>query len=479
MAENALFQPPTSNPVQSVPQQPNSASSGQAVQPIQQGVSSPASPLPPPIKRSSPLLKIIVGVVVFFILIILVIFFWPKGSSGKVNLVWWGLWEDKTIVAPLIADFERSHPNITIEYSKQDQKQYRERLVTRIANSNGPDIFYFHNTWYPMLSEILLPLPTDVITQDEFKKSYYPVMQEDLIHNGGIYGIPLGADSLNLFVNTELLSSAGVTVPNNWEDFVHAAKTLTVKDENGKIVTSGAALGTYNNITHAPDIISMLLLQQGVTMKNFVTSAQDQTDVLDFYTSFASEGQNTWDNTLDQSILAFSQGKLAMYFGYSWDIFTIQRLNKDLPFKVYPVPSLFTRNISVASYWIQGVSVKSQHQKEALQFIHYLSTKDTAQKFYTTAAKTRAFGEPYARRELADTLKTNEFVYPFVIQLATAKSSYFVSDTVDGEGGLNSVLNTYLGNAINGIINDNSSTASVVETLDQGVAQTYSKYGIQ
>ena len=193
---------------------------------------------------------------------ILVIVFLPRGQAEKVKIVWWGLWEDARVIEPIIADFERENPTIDVEYSKQDPKQYRERLATRINLGTGPDIFRFHNTWYPMLSDVLLPLPSDVITQEDFKKNYYPVMQTDLVHNGGIYGIPLGADTISLFVNTELLDAAGVDVPTTWEDFVIAAKKLTVKDETGTIKTAGTALGTYVNITHASDIVSLLFVQQ-------------------------------------------------------------------------------------------------------------------------------------------------------------------------------------------------------------------------
>jgi multiple sugar transport system substrate-binding protein len=135
--------------------------------------------------------------------------------------------------------------------------------------------------------------------------------------------------------------------------------------------------------------------------------------------------------------------------------------------------------MTIASYWVEGVSAKSTHQREALLFMHYLAQKETAQKFYTEAAKTRAFGEPYARTDLADTLKENELVYPFVSQLKNATSSYLVSDTHDGEGGLNSASTIYLGNAINAMVIDGTSTSSVLDTLTQGLAQTLSKYGIQ
>ena len=111
--------------------------------------------------------------------------------------------------------------------------------------------------------------------------------------------------------------------------------------------------------------------------------------------------------------------------------------------------------------------------------MQYLAKKETAQKLYTESSKTRAFGAPYARVDLADSLKENELVYPFVSQLQNANSSFFASDTYDGEGGLNSAANVYLGKAIDSIVNDNSSTVTAVSSLDEGVAQILSKYAIK
>lgn len=330
-----------------------------------------------------------------------------------------------------------------------------------------------------MIADDLLPLPTEVISSSDFKKNFYPVIQKDLIQNGGIYGIPLGTDSLSLFINTDLLTSAGVEVPSTWDDFVKTARALTVKDLS-KIKTAGAALGTYGNITHAPDIISLLFIQQGIDMRKFPdVDKSRKTDVMDFYTSFAKGDQNVWDTTLDESILSFSRGSLAMYIGFSWDIFRIQTLNKDLNFKIFPVPQLVGRKAGLASYWVEGVSAKSANQKEALLFMQFLNKKETAQKYFTLASKTRGLGVPYARRDLAESLKGNQLLFPFVSQLEYAQSSFFASDTNDGTGGINFSSNNYLGNAINAIVNDNSSSQTVIETLDLGITQVYQKYGIQ
>jgi multiple sugar transport system substrate-binding protein len=421
--------------------------------------------------------KILIGlfvvVLIFMFIFAVVIPLLTKNSSGKVTLTYWGLWEDSSIMQGTIADFERQNPNIIINYSKQDIKQYRERLVTRIANGNGPDIFRFHNSWYPMLSGDLLALPSDTISKDVFNQTFYPVVQKDLIRNGAIYGIPLEIDTLSLFINNQLFQSAGLQPPTNWNDFINDARAMTVKDQNGKIKTAGAAMGTYANISHAPDIISLLFLQNGADLKNLQNSADRAAGALTFYTSFATDQNNVWDNTLDPSILVFSRGDLAMYFGYSWDYFTIKQANPNLSLQIVPVPQLPGQNVTLASYWAEGVSAKSAHPKEALLFMKYLAAKNTEEKLYADEAKTRGFGEPYARVDLADTPKTTVF-YPAVYQAPDAVSSFFVDNTFDT--GLNEQSNTYLENAINSILNG-SSSQSALDTLSQGISQVLQKYG--
>lgn len=434
----------------------------------------PSSPPPSPFFK---ILKIILGIVIVVAIIFLIFnFILPillKKPITTTTLTYWGLWEDSPQMQPIISDFEQNHPNIKINYSREDIKDYRDRLITRSTNGNGPDIFRFHNSWTSQILDFLLPLPSLVISKEDFSKNYYPVAKSDLIKNGAIYGIPLQMDTLNLYVNKELFQSAGLKPPTSWIEFGNDSRQLTVKDENNNIKTAGAAMGTFDNITHAPDIISMLFAQNGVNLKDISTTSQAASDALNFYSSFAFPSSNVWDNKLDPSIRMFASGSLAMYFGYSWDFFTIKSINPNLSFDIVPVPSLPGQNATVASYWVEGVSSRSKHQKEALLFMKYLAQKEVAQKLFAEESKTRNFGEPYARVDLADSLK-NSIIYPFVANAPNALSSFFVDGTYDN--GLNSQMNTYLGNAVNSILTGTSSQ-SAVDTLSKGVMQILKQYG--
>lgn len=431
------------------------------------------------------IISLAIGLILIIVLVILaVVFILPRFKSSEpqeAELVYWGIWEDAQAFREVADEFTKSHPNIKIKYEKQDIKglgKYVDRLSTRIGNGTGPDIFRYHNSWVTEVRPLLLPFPQDVVKSLQLDK-FYKVVQDDLRVNGAYYGVPIQFDTLSLFVNVQSFAAAGINeYPSTWDDLANIARKLTVKDAAGRIVSSGAALGTYDNIAHASDIISLLLIQNGANLLDLNgTSKQNSYDAIDFYTSFARGDAKVWDDTLENSKLLFAKGNLAMYFGYSWDIFEIKALNPNLEFAIVPVPHLPSRNATVASYWVEGVSSKTKFSKEAFEFLKFLASKETMENFYSKESKIRLFGSLYPRKDMADLLKTNTLIYPFVEQGEIATSAIFSSDTHDDA--MVSSLNSYLENAIRSVVTENGSPQSAVETLSQGVNQVLSKYAAQ
>jgi len=345
-----------------IPSEPASDTSIPPSSPLPSSPSNPPAPPDIPEENSGfpSIFKILLGLVILGIVGLVFVGFvsklFSKKSAEDVTLTYWGLWEPKSIMTQVLADFEKQNPHIHVDYIQEDPKQYTERLLTRAKEGTGPDVFRFHNSWMPMVINILSPLPSSVITKQEFQKDFYPVMQSDLIQNGALYGIPLSIDTLALFTNDSLFQAAGLQAPATWTDFLTIARTLTVKDDSGKIKTAGAAIGTFDNITHAPDFISLLFLQNGADLTDFSKKQQNASDALLFYTSFASDQNNqnnVWDQTLENSINGFAKGGVGMYFGYSWDIFTIRAINPSLQFSVHPVPHLPGRDMTIANYWVE------------------------------------------------------------------------------------------------------------------------------
>ncbi len=432
-----------------------------------------------PQQGKKPFVRILLVLVICIAIIALGVFVWGRFSGGTnaspaVTITYWGLWENDAVTRQFIADFESTHPKIKVQYTQQSPKQYRERLQSAINRGEGPDVFRFHNTWIPMLRSQLALVPATVMTPAEFSSTFFPVSSNDLVSGTSIFGIPLMIDGLGLYINDALLATAGVTEPSTWTDVINLIPKLTVKNGTA-IVTSAIALGTTNNVEHFSDILGLMFLQNGAPIANPVGKEAEGT--LIFYRKFAdtSDPLYTWSEGMDNSVSAFATGRVAMVLAPSWRAHDIAQLSPKLRFHIVPVPQLQGNAVAWSSYWVEGVSSRSKNLDAAWEFMKYMTSSEGASKLYTEASKTRLFGEPYARIDLANTLTDDPYLGAYVKQAVYARSFPLASRTFDN--GLNDKLIQYTTDAVNGMVNGGSPT-QVLTTMSQGFRQVLSSYGM-
>ena len=330
-----------------------------------------------------------------------------------------------------------------------------------------------------MFKSELATVPTNVMTAGEFSQTFYPVAVSDLTSGTGFIGIPLEYDGLGLYINNQIFEASGKTVPATWDDLRQTAIELTVKDDQGIIQQAGAALGRTENVDHWQEILALMMLQNGVRMTNPTGKLAE--DALDYFSVFSSV-DGVWDETLPSSTTAFAGGKLAMYLAPSWRVFEIKAQNPNLDFKVVPVPQLPKQssseaNVAYATYWVEGVWAKSPNADTAWDFLKFLATRESLQKMYTAAARTREFGEPYPRVDMQSLLVADPLAGAFVAQAGEAQSWYLASRTFDGPTGINSQISAYFEDAVNAV-NEGGRSTKVLETAAAGVAQVLTQYGL-
>lgn len=418
------------------------------------------------------ILVVIIGVI--FILRTLL----GRGGAGN-EIVWWGLWEDEVVFAPLIEEFQSKNPGVKIVYQKQSQSDYRERLANSFAKGQAPDIFRFHNTWAPMFKEDLDSLPSDVMDASEFARTFYPIAGSDLTIEKKLVGIPLMYDSLTLFVNDEIFAQEGKAPPRMWDELRKVALELTKKDEEERIVRSGVALGRTENVDHWPEIIALMMIQNGVDLTD--PKGAPAENALLYFTLFSGTDA-VWDATLPPSTVAFAGGKVAMLFGPSWRAFEIKAQNPSLKFESVTLPQLPKEdpsepNFSYATYWAEGVSAKSKNKKTAWKFLKFLSEKESLAKLYENEAKVRTFGEPYPRVDMAPLLASESTIGPIITQAPDARSWYLAARTFDGPTGINSQINKYFEDAINAV-NKGTPPYIALEPVAKGVREVLGQYGL-
>lgn len=405
----------------------------------------------------------------------------PRTSEPEtITLTYWGLWEEPSTLEAAIKDFETQEENIKINYVKQSKEDYRERLVNSLARGTGPDIFRFHNTWVPMLLASLDPLPAEVMDAEDYGQTFYPVAASSLRSGTSLFGIPLMFDGLGLYINEDIFSQSGETVPATWDQLRRVARELTVKGEQGQIVQAGVALGRTDNVDHWQDILALMMLQNGADLAN--PQGEVAENALEFFTLFSSEDA-VWDKTLPSSTRAFAAGTLAMYFAPSWRAHEIRAQNPNLQFRVVPVPQLpkVTPNepdVTWASFWAEGVWNKSPHKRQAWEALRFLSARQTLQEMYQQAAKTRLFGPPYSRVDLAALVSGDPVVGAYIEGAPQARSWYLTSRTFDGPTGINSRISSYFADAVNGVVDQKRSPADVLSVAAQGVREVLADYNL-
>ncbi len=423
---------------------------------------------------------VIILLVTIFFVVRAVISNKNKFTSNVDEIVWWGLWEDENIVLSVISDYEASNPKVKIKYVRQSKEDYRERLTSALAKGTGPDIFRFHNTWVPMFKSELDKVPANIFTVSDFSTIFYPVAVSDLTVGANLVGIPLEYDGLSLYINEEIFEKAGKDFPATWNELRQIARELTITDETGAITQAGVALGVTSNVDHWPEILGLMMLQNGVDLTKPTGKLAE--DALDFYTIF-SNSDGVWDATLPSSTVAFAGGKLAMYFGPSWRAFEIRLQNPNLRFKTIPVPQLpkteaNERDMTYASYWAEGVWTRSKNKEDAWNFLKYVSSKEVLEKLYNQSSKSRMFGEPYPRQEMEILLKDHPIIGTTIEAAKTAQTWFLQSRTWDGPTGINSQINKYFEDAIN-LVNTGKEAKVALEPVAAGVIQVLSQYGIK
>lgn len=420
-----------------------------------------------------------------------------KGKSATVvTLNYWGLWEDRSIVDGVIAEFEAKNPNIKINYKTQQKNDYRSRLSGRLVKDatveEVPDIFRIHSSWLPMFSGSLAPVPDSVSKAIGLDTDFYPVFKNDLKIGGKYQAIPLMYDGLSLFYNQDLLEKAQETLPKSWWDLQTIAAKLTVRDELGRLKVGGVAMGLTDNVDHWNDIVGILLKQNGADILKDDQENNDKIrDVISYYTNFKTQ-YNTWDDSMPSSTQAFAEGKLAFYFAPSWRVFNIEEMNPTLKFAITTIPQLATlgdqtgnsatstanlTNIHWATYWAEAVNKNSKHQTEAFKFLEFLSSATSMEKMFTAASQTRSFGEIYPRISLASKLSSNAKIKPFISVAAEAESGYLSSRTWDT--GLNTELSKYFSDSINSVALKGIDPNTAIIDLRPGINQIITKYKLK
>jgi multiple sugar transport system substrate-binding protein len=431
-------------------------------------------------------------------------------SVKPVTLTIWRAYDDEDAFSTIIANYQKIHPYVTIQYKKFRYDEYEKDLINALAEDRGPDIFSIPSTWIQEYQNKIVPLPpqltliypvttgtikkttvaesrtTPSLTLKDLKSNFVDIVYNDVVLNKNgvdqIYGLPLYMDTMALYYNTDLFNNAGISEPPQYwnTEFQQDVKKLTKQDNQGNIVQAGVALGGSANIQRPEDILSLLMMQNGAVMEDNGTvlfqsipagSAQSYNpglEALRFYTDFSNPAKDVycWNGNLPNSLDMFEQGNLAMMFDYDYDLATIKAAAPKLNFAVAPMPQIQgnAKQINYANYWVETVSAKSKNVNEAWDFIQYETSLDQVQNYLKVAQK------PTALRALINSQVSDLNIGTFAGQVLTAQSWYRGSNPLAAENAMQQMIDQTVKDIkdINDTINQGAATVQQTIQSSEG-----------
>lgn len=158
-------------------------------------------------------------------------------TKAKVELTWWTGQADQaeTILEKLAKQYERAHPNVTIDVSSgaPSTDDLLQKLSASFAGGTYPDVSYAFGSWASQLEasgrtlDITKQVSAKSVGWDQFsgaaRGTARPTGKKTI-------GFPAVVDNLALFYDKTLFDKAHLSYPTatwTWEDFRAAAKKLT------------------------------------------------------------------------------------------------------------------------------------------------------------------------------------------------------------------------------------------------------------
>ncbi|MFI9845843.1 ABC transporter substrate-binding protein [Nonomuraea sp. NPDC051941] len=299
-------------------------------------------------------------------------------SQEKVTLSY-GVWDatQQAVMQELAAEFTKTHPNIAVDVQVTPWADYWTKLKAAVTGGAAPDVFWMNGPNFQLYASngVIKPI------EEQVDSSVYPKPLVDLYtYDGKLYGLPKDMDTIGVWYNKTLFDAAKVKYPAadwTWADFKAAAAKLT--DAKKGVHAIGAELTSFQEYQYNT------IYQAGghVISPDGRKSGYDDPKTIEglrFWTDLIAGGQSPDLKTMTDTapIQLFEAGKLAMYWGGSWDVaeFTKNDYTKD-KVDVAPLPK-GEKQATIIHGVANVMSAKTEHPAEAWEFVKFLGSKPAA-----------------------------------------------------------------------------------------------------
>ena len=150
----------------------------------------------------------------------------PAGDGETIRL--WLNANDtpQEVVDYAIAEFNKVHPDVTVQLERQQWTGLVEKLTTALSGNDAPDIVEFGNTQAQSFEAagavVDLSDKLEELGGDDFLQS----LREAGTYDGKFFGVPYYAGARIVVYRKDLMEAAGIEIPTTLDEFLAAGVAL-------------------------------------------------------------------------------------------------------------------------------------------------------------------------------------------------------------------------------------------------------------
>lgn len=393
-------------------------------------------------KNLSPFQIILLVVSGIVIVVGVAVFAFSRSAANQVagNVEVWGTVSEENFkqLNDYLKDVKKLEQTVTYRYI--EPANFDRVFTEALAEGNGPDVVMMSDDRLVRHEAKLLQVEYEFFPERTFKDTFVEA-GEIFTDENGVYAFPFLIDPLVMYWNRAIFTESGKSQPPRyWDEMLTLVPQLTKKESDLTIEQSALALGDYQNVNHAKQILLTLFMQAGnnVVYRNPATAAGVDTyqvtlddkfgfavapaqAAVNFYTQFAdpSRAVYTWNRSLPSSLDSFIAGDTAVYFGFASEFASVRQKNPNLNFDVAVIPqSRSGRSVTYGRVLGLAMPKNIQNIEAPYAFMQSMIEPDVV------AIASDILFLPPVRRDLLAGDPSNAFMQTFHDSALLAKSFY-------------------------------------------------------
>jgi len=354
-----------------------------------------------------------------------------EAEGDKVVIDFFHRWPNeprKSFYDEKIKEFEAAHPNVKINVDAVLNDSYKEKIRVLVSNDDLPDVFTSWSDSFAMnlvSSERIMALDEIIKEDTEWSGKIIESQFSGFTFDDETYGIPFTIDGKAFFYNTKIFEEHNLKAPTTYDELIDVLDALQAAGYETPLVeglTNGWA------ISHYLGTIFQRVLDPAVTATDYVDDSGEFTDpgyirgleIFKELTSYMGDVSTAIDHEAARNM--FGNEEVPIVYMQFAEIKMVEEMGlTNIGFFDFPSIEGGKGDSKALTGAPEGWMLSKNAPKEAVEFLKFLTSEETAYDFTKTDGQLNAIKGAV---DAENTSETRMAAYDIVLN-ASATAPWF------------------------------------------------------